>query len=416
MRTSLLGAQKIGVSAVVGAVAVVGLTWQSATASADDEVVVSVGVADAQGDPAAHVPVTLYAWPSAKDLADVRVGQQVDRVEIARRATSRTGQVDILASDIADITNLMHGEKYLDIDVVGDLGSEGIVTRTVTLADSRVADGVPESAAVVDSRTGDVLRGSEVALNAPSTTATAGKRSYSATGQTVGESDEESKSQAEALTDVPSPTSTKASQDEVCPSTGTTLIENLGNRWVNVGNALIRVSGKESEFVYSTLASTSLGTAIEVDGIFTASDAVTREHTLKVEFPKITTPQYLNFDTQFSYGKYCTFYPTRGVSEVTVRPIKHEGGTRTRTGRSTLATPNCTPYAAGSSGTKNSTEAIRWNNGVKIEAVIGIDLSSQTGFTTAAEQKWSFTTAGNLCGSADFPGGDARVIAMQGLT
>ena len=45
--------------------------------------------------------------------------------------------------------------------------------------------------------------------------------------------------------------------------------------------------------------------------------------------------------------------------------------------------------------------AITWSNGLKIDSVIGVDLSIKTGFTSKAAQNWKFTAAGQLCGTND---------------
>jgi hypothetical protein len=59
---------------------------------------------------------------------------------------------------------------------------------------------------------------------------------------------------------------------------------------------------------------------------------------------------------------------------------------------------------AGSSWDRTNTRASTWTNGVAIAKVIGIDLSTQTGYTTQATQHIVYQQTRRLCGWQQDPG------------
>jgi hypothetical protein len=48
---------------------------------------------------------------------------------------------------------------------------------------------------------------------------------------------------------------------------------------------------------------------------------------------------------------------------------------------------------------------------VRISGIIGVDLSSSTGFTTKAAQKWTFRANGRLCGTNAYPFQARTIVA-----
>jgi len=50
---------------------------------------------------------------------------------------------------------------------------------------------------------------------------------------------------------------------------------------------------------------------------------------------------------------------------------------------------------------------------VKIGTVIGIDLSSQTGWNSETKLDYDFVRAGRLCGTDTYPGSAKRLVAKS---
>jgi hypothetical protein len=65
----------------------------------------------------------------------------------------------------------------------------------------------------------------------------------------------------------------------------------------------------------------------------------------------------------------------------------------------------CVRQTKGSWFEKSSTAATSWSNGVSASAVIGINLKSQTGFSSSVKVKYTYTGTAALCGASGKPGG-----------
>lgn len=194
------------------------------------------------------------------------------------------------------------------------------------------------------------------------------------------------------------------------------------NRQVNIGEVHIQATGKKMRLEYTGSASSTLGVGVSSTGAFgtySASGTVTRSRSQTTTFPWYTangTRRYL--DTYFTYGKFCVELVGGGYAyhKYEVRPTQHEGGTAGRNMASAITASHCTPWREpGSSGSKTTTAAQTWSNGAKVSGLIGIDLSTRTGYATNAKISWEFTTAGRLCGTNDLPSGTPRRIAMRSL-
>lgn len=73
----------------------------------------------------------------------------------------------------------------------------------------------------------------------------------------------------------------------------------------------------------------------------------------------------------------------------------------------------CVPEAAGSPFTKTTTAATTWTNGTHLGPVIGIDLSSKTGYSSESAVHFLFTANGRLCGTNGDPGATpGRLVAL----
>jgi hypothetical protein len=167
------------------------------------------------------------------------------------------------------------------------------------------------------------------------------------------------------------------------------------------------------DFTYSVGAQSTLGVGVSVSGSagsFSQSGKVSVASTGSVNFAEVPQNQRRIQETQWRYGKWDVSCPMAPRFEA--RPHSWIGGSTYYNAAVTPAAPYCTPYLVGDRPSIDQHRAVEWSNGVKIAAFIGVDLSSTTGFTTNAAQKWTFKANGKLCGTNGYPF-DARTIVAK---
>jgi hypothetical protein len=167
------------------------------------------------------------------------------------------------------------------------------------------------------------------------------------------------------------------------------------------------------DFTYSVGAQSTLGVGLSVSGSagsFSQSGKVTVASTGSVNFAEVPQNQRRVEETQWRYGKWDLTCPM--VPRFEARPHSWIGGSTYYNAAVTPAAPYCTPYLVGDRPSIDQHRAVEWSNGVKIAALIGVDLSSTTGFTTNAGQKWTFKANGKLCGTNAYPF-EARTIVAK---
>ena len=158
------------------------------------------------------------------------------------------------------------------------------------------------------------------------------------------------------------------------------------------------------DFTYSTGTTASLGIGISASGsglTFSQSGKVTVGSSGTVNFATVPKNQRRVEETQWRYGKWdvsCPLYP-----HFEARPHTWIGGSTYYNAASTPTANYCTTYRNGDKPEIDQHQAVEWSNGVKMDGIIGVDLSSTTGFTTKAAQKWTFTADGRLCGTNAYP-------------
>lgn len=167
------------------------------------------------------------------------------------------------------------------------------------------------------------------------------------------------------------------------------------------------------DFTYVVGAQSTLGVGLSVSGSagsFSQSGKVTVGSTGSVNFAEVPQNQRRVQQTQWRYGKWDVSCPM--VPRFQARPHSWIGGSTYYNAAATPVAPYCTPYLVGDRPSIDQHQAIEWSNGVRISALIGVDLSSTTGFTTKAAQKWTFKSNGRLCGTNGYPF-DARTIVAK---
>jgi hypothetical protein len=167
------------------------------------------------------------------------------------------------------------------------------------------------------------------------------------------------------------------------------------------------------DFSYTVGAQSTLGVGLSVSGSagsFSQSGKVSVASTGSVNFAEVPQNQRRIEETQWRYGKWDISCPM--APRFQARPHSWIGGSTYYNAAVTPAAPYCTPYLVGDRPSIDQHRAVEWSNGVKIAAFIGVDLSSTTGFTTSAAQKWTFRANGRLCGTNGYPF-EARTIVAK---
>jgi hypothetical protein len=158
------------------------------------------------------------------------------------------------------------------------------------------------------------------------------------------------------------------------------------------------------DFTYAVGAQSTLGIGVSISGSagsFSQGGKITVGSSGSVNFAVVPQNQRRVEETQWRYAKWDVSCPTAPHFEA--RPYTWIGGSTYYTPASTPSAPYCTPYLAGDRPAIDQHRAIEWSNGVRISGIIGVDLSTTTGFTTKAAQQWTFLANGRLCGTNDYP-------------
>jgi hypothetical protein len=170
-----------------------------------------------------------------------------------------------------------------------------------------------------------------------------------------------------------------------------------------------------AEVVYSAGSSSTVGVGYSVSGSFgswsqrgTASTSSTYTENFPWQY------QWTNRDmrTHFGWKKYKLECWERGTywSWHETRPYQFQGGQVMR-GRAAPSATYCVGYSAGGGMTRSSGAAYTFRTGVKISAVLGIDLSTRTGWNTNTQLTYEFLASGRLCGTNAYPGAAKRLVA-----
>jgi hypothetical protein len=202
---------------------------------------------------------------------------------------------------------------------------------------------------------------------------------------------------------------------EVC---GETYVRDLGQQRTVVGQSYTTATGAWQQLSIGTGTSSELGVAISVSGTYgsySSAGTESKSTSISVEFPQMSG--WYQYYGWFTYGKYSRWcYPVydpskKYVYQYVARPVTGgmNGAAYDALG-SAPAANYCTRFDPGAKWTMSSTKARTFSKGVEISRVIGIDLSSRTGYT--ASQTLTSKNSGSvgkvICGVdglvADVPG------------
>jgi hypothetical protein len=194
-----------------------------------------------------------------------------------------------------------------------------------------------------------------------------------------------------------------------------TLVRGFGGRWTAVGAWFSNTTGVNATFAYANGATSSLGVAVSDTAVggFHAESTHTESSTNGQGFARLRGPQSVLFRTLFTYKEFkyrlCGGRPPGPACFGTVYKVEpvgwRGGGDIQQTGNPGGFAHYCVPEPPGGSWHRTDSKAITWTNGVSLKQAIGIDLSSQTGYTSEATLDINFPEGGHqLCGRGAYPG------------
>lgn len=324
--------------------------------------------------------VTLTAWPTSEVLAKLPDGARVPTLTAGVAVTDGEGAFALHYSDPAALTSYADADGNVDFTVESDAGG---VVHSYSL--SRTLPSVGD-------QPGQRLAASAVP-----------------------------ESESVALRPLPgsAPSASRAAQNAVnapVPVCVWIVVATLGNRWVQVG-AATTTTGVTATFTYSSGGTATIGVGASVSGkkgTFSASGTTTVTSSSSVTMAPVTGATGKLFRTQYVFKKYA-YRCSNGIGDVKfqVRATSFAGGASSLTTTSIPTATYCTSYEAGSSFDTRTTNASaqKWSAGASVASDIGINLSSQSGYTTAVALKFVFTKAHKLCGTNAAPPAAARLVA-----
>lgn len=209
-------------------------------------------------------------------------------------------------------------------------------------------------------------------------------------------------------------------QDKTCYSK---LVRIHAPAAAQVGGTFVYSSGATADYQFSTGASSSLGVGASATGSYGSFDAsgstsVTADYSIDYARNTYGSKYHHTYVEPRTFKVQC--YTDMGTVYYTFyefRPTSYAGGSATTAGGAFTTPKYCTRLAAGDTFTKSSSTAITWSVGFKVGGVIGIDLSSRSGFTTASKLVIrSGSKVRRICGHYGLPGSSTpRSIKVSNL-
>ncbi|KPU46375.1 hypothetical protein OXPF_00170 [Oxobacter pfennigii] len=326
--------------------------------------------------PVANATVQLYAWPSSDELEKLKEGDSFTRTPIGKTVSDKDGSYVLRIDPKADIEKSWSKFGSLDCEIV-TLTDTGINSTSFSIMKADKEENkdktkiiYPIDTAYADKFNGEVYNGIYA-----------------------------------DITLVPRPPKDSFQSNDMAPAYSESLEEIYPvAQWVNVGNILIGNSGYTEKFTFESGASCTIGVGFSLSGSygsFSPSGTISRNSTSAVGFPLYSAPTARFMDTQFKFARWVCF-PGDGTWYYLVRAHQFAGGAQTSR-ETTIPTGGIkSSYAAGSSYIKQTNTATTWSNGARLNALIGIDLSSRCGYSSTSKLEFHFNSTGYLYGETDY--------------
>lgn len=318
--------------------------------------------------------VTAVAWPTLEVLGALGDGDEVKTMAVGKAEVAPDGAFLLRVDPSVPIAGYMEDDGTVNFEIRGEGGGHlGLVSFAGRL------DSAANSAWV-----------------APDWTTQAG--TARAQTLTLSLSDEM------VVPNGPGAEEPKAATDKIFPcsdyvvATYNQIVDSIGEVYTG--------PHATGDFQYISGSSSSLGVGYSVsgssgswsqNGTASASSTATIDYATQSANKKTvfrTTFQYKKYDLYYHNGAYCTHFAFE------VRPSAFQGGVSQYTAASAPTASYCSNVnSVPVTLTKNTANAINFTNGLKIGGIIGIDLSTKTGFNSSTKIAFRFSSVGKLCGS-----------------
>lgn len=359
------------------------------SADLSTEVVASGRALDPHGRPlAVGSQVELYAWPATEVLAAVKIGESITLTPVGKAQTRANGTFELRLDDGVDLGRFANSIGTVDLEVQAwGPDSLSITHFSRALPGSRALDGALPAQARAN-----------------------GARSLALEESPSHGLEMRGRHQPEAASAHANPQVGPINKSIYCWDT---KIATYPTRQTQVGTTYVTVPSADATFTYTNGASNTLGVAVSATG---ASGSFSQSGTSTVSSSGVAgwgaRTGNVSYSTFFTYEKWqrsCEdvfISPTPWIVNVTVKASRFDGGTTT--GSPAIPTANyCVTLGRNSHFMVSSTKAATNSTGVSLSSVIGINVSSQAGYSTAVSADYwnrSVSTDRRLCGVSGTPG------------
>ena len=367
------------------------------SAELESGVLISGTIREATGSPFRHgAHIDVYAYPPSEVTEAIAVGDDLSAEPVAKAEVGANGWFEIRIADTATLSRYASKSGSIDFELRAIDG-----TAYAPYSFSRAIVGSGSDAALAPTDVAQVGKDEvrpEPPASLPPVTVVALPRNpaLAAVGTNTG----------------------ATNRTDVC---GETLVSNLGSRKVTVGATYTTVAGTSARFSYSTGSNSSLSVGYSASGsygTFSQSGSIAKASTATVDFG--TRSGSYVYSTYFRYGKYSQWcYPITNPSLKTiyaykVRANQFDGGSSVAASAAPAAT-YCSPFAGNTTLIRDSSSAYNWTTGASLSTSIGINLSSQTGYSSKAKLVYSNTgsTPRQVCGTNGTWGSTPRRVVAK---
>ena len=184
--------------------------------------------------------------------------------------------------------------------------------------------------------------------------------------------------------------------------------QSYGNQWDILAKTHAATNEIQQGYTYDSGQSSILGVATSASsdyGTWSASGTMGWSSSSEESFPVHGGNLDVRYWSEFTYGLYQFDCATRGGESVyyQTQVSDYAGGANETSPTDEPAADYCVFQEAGSHFYLNVTTSDTFSQGLNIAAVIGIDLSTQTGYSTGGEVQFWFTDSRDLCGENNYP-------------
>jgi hypothetical protein len=350
-------------------------------------------VTKANGAPAARARVVLYAWPSNDVMERQQVGDAINLQPVATTIAGPDGSFALRLSSTDQLAPWADANNLVNLTATAVSGSRSSSWSFSRRLSAMAAPSGQRSLTATVSADSGTAAAEQVALKLGAAGATRIRPTRGAVAA--------------------------ASSGAMAKSCVTALISTYSPVWVIVGQNYSTTAYASANYQYYKDATSSLGVGTSATGkygSFKASGTASRSSSSSVDFPTTKGAVSRYHLTKYQYALYqltCIIPGGVPLQHYEVRPYKYVSGSQERT-VDAVSAGYCATFAKGSKFTAEKTASITWTDGADMSAVVGIDFSAQTGYTTKARIQWAFTATRRLCGTADYPGeGTFRMLRAR---